>query len=830
MRSVFLAPIVCALLLLGLGSAYAVPQVATAPEAIVTLPGYKVERLYSVPGAHQGSWVNMTFDPKGRLIVSDQNGSLYRVTLKDGAAPLVEPIPVGIGEAQGLLFVGDALYVVVNHAGRYQSGLYRLRDTNGDDRFDELKMLRRFEGNGEHGPHAVVLGPDKKSLYIVAGNFTKIPNPEVSAPTPVWGEDQLLPRMPDGGGHDPHVMAPAGWVAKTDLEGSKFELVAMGMRNAFDLAFNQEGELFSYDSDMEWDIGLPWYRPTRICHIVSGADFGWRNGSGKFPTYYLDSVPSAVDVGPGSPVGLTFGYGAKFPAKYQQALFALDWSYGIIYAVHLEHNGASYKGTLEKFVTGQPLPVTDAVIGPDGALYFTTGGRKTQSGLYRVSYVGTESTEPAPTSLPAPTDVAAQARELRQQIEALQVAPKPESLDLIWSNLGHTDRAIRYAARVALEHLPPASYLDRVAGETNPTAKIAAVLAIARTAPKAPTNELLGMLGTIADAELSEEQQLEALRTIGVIFIRHGKPSGDAAKHVTEKLNAAYPSKSWFLNRELSQLLAYLQAPEFVPKTLHLLADATTQDEQIHYATTLRVVKTGWTIDQRKQYFAWFHKAAGFRGGNSFAGFFRTMRNDALTEIPPQDAQALGDLLREPVPTKTIATVGPPRNLVKEYKLDELVGIVDGQLKGRDFDRGRRVFGLAQCANCHRFNQEGGIGGPDLTILSGRFSQKDLLESIVDPNKTISDQYAAMQFELNDGRVVTGRIVNQNNDTISVVTNLLAPNDMTSMRTGQIESIAPAKTSLMPSGLLNTFDDEEIRDLMAYLLSRGDRTNEMFKK
>jgi putative heme-binding domain-containing protein len=805
----------------------AAPQVATPPEAIVTLTGFKVERLYSVPGNRQGSWVNMTFDPKGRLIVSDQYGALYRVTLRGTETPVVEPIPAAIGEAQGLLCVGDSLYVVVNNSGRYASGLYRLRDLNGDDRYDEVKLLRKFEGNGEHGPHAVVLGPDMKSLYIVAGNFTKIPASEISLPTPVWGEDQLLPRMPDGGGHDPHVMAPAGWIARTDLDGSKFELVAMGMRNAYDLAFNHEGELFSYDSDMEWDIGLPWYRPTRICHVVSGADFGWRNGSGKFPTYYPDSVPPVVDVGPGSPVGVTFGYGAKFPAKYQKALFALDWSYGIIYAVHLEPSGSSYKGTLEKFVTGQPLPVTDAVVGPDGALYFTTGGRKTQSGLYRVTYTGAESTEALGSE---PTPEFAKERELRRAIEKIHSSPSAASLDMIWENLSHNDRFIRYAARVALEHLPPATYLARVATETDSTKKIAAVLAIARTAPKAPTDELLGMLATLGDAQLTEEQQLDALRTIGVIFARHGRPSADPAKHVVEKLSAAYPAKSWFLNRELVQVLAYLQAPGVIPKTLALMADAATQDEQIHYAAALRTVKTGWTLDQRKEYFAWFHKAAGFRGGNSFAGFFRTMRTDAMTEMTPQDVQGLGELLREPVPTKTIATVGPPRNLVKEYGLDELVSLVDGHLKDRDYDRGRRVFGLAQCANCHRFNQEGGIGGPDLTALSGRFSQKDLLESIVDPSKTVSDQYQAMQFELNDGRVIVGRIVNQNGGNMNVLPNLLAPNEMVGVQANKVESITPSKTSLMPAGLLNTFDADEIRDLMAYLLSRGDRNSEMFKK
>ena len=50
------------------------------------------------------------------------------------------------------------------------------------------------------------------------------------------------------------------------------------MRNPFDIAFNHDGELFTYDADMEWDIGEPWYRPTRINHVISGAEFGFRNG------------------------------------------------------------------------------------------------------------------------------------------------------------------------------------------------------------------------------------------------------------------------------------------------------------------------------------------------------------------------------------------------------------------------------------------------------------------------------------------------------------------------------------------------------------------------
>src|SRR5262249_8812137 len=156
-----------------------------------------------------------------------------------------------------------------------------------------------------------------------------------------------------------------------------------------DMAFNPDGELFTWDSDMEWDIGAPWYRPTRVNHCVSAGEYGWRSGSAVWPTYYPDSLPTTLDVGLGSPTGMKFGTSAKFPLRYQRALFAADWAYGRILAIHLTPLGASYEGTFETLVTGKPLNVTDLDFGPDGAMYFITGGRGTPSTLYRLTYSGT---------------------------------------------------------------------------------------------------------------------------------------------------------------------------------------------------------------------------------------------------------------------------------------------------------------------------------------------------------------------------------------------------------------------------------------------------------
>ena len=369
---------------------------SASPAARIHAPkGFQVDLLYSVPKETQGSWVNMTVDPRGRLIVSDQYGSLYRVTLPAvGARPEtlhVEKLEIPIGEAHGLLWAFDSLYVMVNRGKVFESGLYRVRDTDGDDSLDTVEQLFKLQGGGEHGPHAVVLAPDGKSLYIVAGNNTRLPKDAGSFVPRVWGEDNLLPHMPDGGGFMVDEKAPGGYISRVSPEGKNWELVAMGFRNPFDIAFNADGELFTYDSDMEWDVSLPWYRPTRVLHVTSGGDYGYRNGSGKWPPYYIDSLPAVANVGPGSPTGIGFGYGAKFPPKYQQALYLCDWSYGKLYALHLTPQGATYGGELEEFVAGTPLALTDMTVNPkDGAMYFLVGGRKTQSGLYRVTYVGDE--------------------------------------------------------------------------------------------------------------------------------------------------------------------------------------------------------------------------------------------------------------------------------------------------------------------------------------------------------------------------------------------------------------------------------------------------------
>jgi putative heme-binding domain-containing protein len=827
------------------GPAASKSKPSATPAARIKAPeGFRVELIYSVPKETQGSWVNMTVDPKGRLIVSDQYGQLYRVALpeKTGEELTPEPIDAPIGEAHGLLWAFDSLYVVVNRGKKYDSGLYRVTDSDGDDRLDKVELLRKLEGGGEHGPHAVILAPDGKSLYIVAGNATRVPELSGSLVPRVWGEDNLLPNMPDGAGFMADEKAPGGYIVRVTPDGTQWELVSIGFRNPFDIAFNRDGELFTYDSDMEWDMNLPWYRPTRVLHVTSGSEFGYRNGAGKWPAYTIDSLPPAVNVGPGSPTGVVFGYGAKFPAKYEEALYICDWSYGKLYAVHLKPKGASYTGELEEFLAGTPLALTDVVVNPkDGALYFAVGGRNTQSGLYRVTYEGEAAAPEAPTEQ---ARQAAEARDLRHRLEAFHGHEDPSAVAAAWPYLGHADRFVRWAARVAIMAQDVDQWREKALAEgSSPEAALNALLALTQVSAQDPAHRpkdspepdpalrdrIFQALDRLDWGRLTHGEKLDLVRVYQVALNRFGKPDEATAARLIAKFDPLYPAGSRELNIEIGQILVFLQAPTAAAKLVALLQSAPTQEEQIEYARALRVLKTGWTPELRRAYFSWFPKAAGYRGGNSFRGFMARIQRDAVANLSDAEKAEFEPLL-EARPATVETPAAPERPFVKNWTLEELAPMVESGLKDRDYDRGRALFAAAKCFSCHRFHDEGGGLGPDLSGVAGRFSTRDLLESIVLPSKTISDQYEAVMISTADGRVITGRIVNLNNDSLMISPDMLDPNKMINVRRGDIDEMKTSPVSLMPEGLLNTLDKEEVLDLMAYLLSRGDRESPMFRQ
>jgi putative heme-binding domain-containing protein len=204
----------------------------------------------------------------------------------------------------------------------------------------------------------------------------------------VYEGDLITPKYEDPHGHAVGIKAPCGTIIRTDVNGSFVEHYAGGLRNCYGIAFNRAGEMFTHDSDMEWDEGLPWYRPTRALHVTAGAEFGSRSGWSVWPDYYFDSLPALSNTGRGSPTGMVVYNHVMFPKRYHDALFVGDWSRGRIMAFYMKPQGGSYSAEMETFAAGKPLNVTGLDVGPDGGLYFCTGGRDTEGGVYRIVWRG----------------------------------------------------------------------------------------------------------------------------------------------------------------------------------------------------------------------------------------------------------------------------------------------------------------------------------------------------------------------------------------------------------------------------------------------------------
>ena len=349
--------------------------------------GFGVQRVLS--DEQVGSVIAMTFNEFGHIIVSQEGGPLLLVFDKDGDGipEQVRTYCDKVTSCQGILALNGEVFVTGD--GPEGSALYRLTDADRNGTLEKVKAIVKFKGNGgEHGPHGLRLGPDGM-IYVSVGSHSQVDAKGGPGETLRDSyEGDLLPRYEDPAGHGLGVKAPGGTVIRTNADGSVVERVAGGIRNAYDLVFHPSGGLFVHDADMEADFDTAWYRPTALFDVTEAGEFGWRTGWAKWPEHYYDRLPNLLDTGKGSPTGAVCYEHYMFPVRYHNSLFLADWSEGRILNVRLKPRGAGYVADSEVFLKGQPLNVTDLDVGPDGGMYFCTGGRGTAGGVYRVVYKG----------------------------------------------------------------------------------------------------------------------------------------------------------------------------------------------------------------------------------------------------------------------------------------------------------------------------------------------------------------------------------------------------------------------------------------------------------
>lgn len=349
---------------------------------------------------------SMTLDGQGRVVVS---GPGYVKILIDsdgnGQADQAKLFAKGpTTGAQGLCFIGRDLLCTGD------AGLIRYQDANADDRADGAPdVYLKVKTGHEHSAHAIRRGPDGW-WYIIAGNMTEVSEGYITSPrSPVK-----------------HPKAGVLLRLKPDLTGG--EVVADGLRNAYDFDFNEHGELFVYDSDGERDISLPWYQPTRLFHTVPGTHHGWVTESWKRPAHFFDSPSVVAETGRGSPTGVACYRHTQFPEKYRGALFLLDWTFGRVFAAFPRRSGDTYGGSVEEFVTlkGQfGFAPTDVEVGMDGSLFICVGGRGTHGTVYRITYAPQAGVPRSAQAIPAEFAGINEKSPPENKLQACLTAPQP---------------------------------------------------------------------------------------------------------------------------------------------------------------------------------------------------------------------------------------------------------------------------------------------------------------------------------------------------------------------------------------------------------------------
>jgi putative heme-binding domain-containing protein len=947
-----------------------------------TLPGFVIERMN--PPTKGDSYVVITFDSLGRLVVSKEQDH-PRILLdndKDGIYESEKIISDKIRNCQGLWFEGRTLYAScamvptpeqiaaapppAPGGGRggpninNRAGIFKLEDTNGDDVADTFETLAMAGSIQEHGPHAIRRRPDG-GMALMLGNNETIADPALDMTSPVLKDKdgQFLPYFANFGqsAREGAHSAIFDW----NPAAKKFRIFAGGNRNSYDYAYNLAGEAFLFDSDMEWDIGLPWYREVRTAHQILNGNYGYRNGSGKYPPYYIDSLPPLRDLGRGSPVGVEFYTSYAYPREYFDNLFEADWSRGRLLYTALTPAGGTYTARTDRaeFVHGEPFNITDVEVGPDGMMYFTTGGRNTTGGLWRLRYTG--KVPPAPdmtgalavvrqpqplsswgwaaiekvkasmgasfgpelekiaraTASPgmeraralyemqrhgaAPSaalltalvkdgnadvraavtyiagiqgeaakavaaaalkdrDAAVRRRAAEAIVRMGQSPDKPSLLPVadIYALLNDSDRFVRWAGRIAIEHTARAEWKDRVLAETNPLGASEGMLAWVRTAGGESLQPVLDkQFGMLKQTNLSAENKLRLYRTFmyTVSEIKEGLTPAQRVQ-LNATLIGQFPAPPGAdaerLNREVALMLGYAGQPAAVSKLLAAIPKTNDQQElQLHYLYALRMIKDGWTSVEKTQLAEVLGRAAKWRGGAQFINFVGQFF-DSVSDLYASDAEK--QLLYEKAPDFSPLTPAELADIQARQAAAAAAGRggrgggggggrggtaapLSARTAGRVLSRqemleetvyqpqqvldvaaGRKTF-EANCASCHQFGTVGtdhGVASLNLSASPLRSSKHALLEAVFFPDRKLAPEHETTVIETTDGKKITGLVVADGGPNVSILTSAGAA---TSVPKAQIKSRTKTKTSIMPDSLADTIDRNSMRNLAAFLVA-----------
>ncbi|MEO1979246.1 MAG: c-type cytochrome, partial [Fuerstiella sp.] len=221
---------------------------------------------------------------------------------------------------------------------------------------------------------------------------------------------------------------------------------------------------------------------------------------------------------------------------------------------------------------------------------------------------------------------------------------------------------------------------------------------------------------------------------------------------------------------------------------------------------------------------------ADYDGGGHLQIYTQRFRDAAVERLSEAHREMLNDVVNAKLPS-TVPTGSPtPRPFVRNWTSADLLPELDRVGSGRSFKTGQNMFTVANCAQCHRFNNIGGILGPDITGAAKRYSRAVMVREILEPSVQISDQFRTHMILTQAGRIYEGRIINRNEFGITVAADPKRPASVVQIAADDIDELVPSKISMMPKDLLNTLSVEDILDLLAFIEAAGDPDHPNFRK
>ena len=788
--------------------------------------GFEIAKFAGDDLTHD-TWA-MTISRDGKVAVSGPGYiKVLLDTDNDGVADHAEVVFNKARNPHGLLWNGDDLLSV------QPQGIFLHRTPPGETlpRGDPELFYKLPGGGGEHGPHGIRRGPDGW-FYVACGNNTNISKGNITTATsPINDPSQ-------------------GTILRISPDGKQSEVIAHGFRNQYDLAFNQHGHLFTFDSDGERDHQLPWYSYCRVFHIRVGGHHGWllpgHQRSFNRPPYFFDSATRLNEIDRGSPTGVEVYRHTQFPEHYQDGLFFACWTYGRVYFSPLTPKGDSYeKHDHETFlepVGNLGFAPSDLAVHPlTGDLFVSVGGRGTRGSVYRVSYPNGRKAAKPVTLYETPRDWSIHKDRITapaplspdQALTLFERAKDPSTrlnairhLMLIMGDISTNEAQRRIDAGYT------ANRPEALAGELRRKAISLLTEAFDPQDPGHPQQyeiaRLLAMLK--ADTKAAMVGLASALsptthptHDAHYLFCLSQMPGPREA--IREKIAEGFlgidrkidernllTDRNWSVNLR-DALKAQLEFDpgtadriarfkKISPSSVHLLSLLPEKDHR-SLARAMSSATRGWNRD-----------ALNFLEKNmplpAMMPLLAALR-DIWKSAPRLRPDLVGFLTRHGTEEdRKIASEfqRAPSRRIDLTPFAEKMKVVDWE-KG-DSSRGQATYARYNCTTCHSGNRR---LGPSLKNIARRFNRDDLFRHINEPNLSISDLYKATQITTAEGVYIGVKVYSSEAQTILET----GSNETIRFSRHDILNERSPNQSPMPAGLLLGASTQELADLYAFL-------------